>query len=57
MAKENVNLDFRLKKYMKKRNYILEEMKHNDLMSKKNENLFRALDYFEHFLIFVPAFS
>ena len=32
MSKENVSLDFRLKKMNETRNYFLEEIKQNDLM-------------------------
>ena len=32
MARENVSLDFKLKKIDESRNYLLEEIKHNDLM-------------------------
>ena len=32
MAKENVNLDFRLKKIYQRTNSLLEEIRHNDLL-------------------------
>ena len=35
----------------------IEEIKHNNLMSRKNKNVGRFLNYFEYFLIFVSAVS
>ena len=34
---EEASLEFRLGKINKIRNYLLDEIKHNDLMSKKNK--------------------
>ena len=56
MTKENVDLDFRLKKH-EKRNYLSEEIKHNDLMSEKHKKLCRALNYFKHFLVVFSVVS
>ena len=48
MAKENKILDFILKnRRNKKLSY--------DLMSEKHKKVYRALNYFEHFLVFVSA--
>ena len=55
MAKENVSFDFQLKIADKSRNYYLEEIKHNDLMSEEHIKVCRALDYFEHFRVFISA--
>ena len=52
-----VSVDFKRKKIDEKRNYILEEIKHNDLMSRKHKNICRVLNYFEHFLILISVFS
>ena len=35
MKKENINLDFRLKKIDEIRNYLLEQIRYYDLMSEK----------------------
>ena len=51
------SLDFRLKKNKEKKKNVLEEIKPNDLMSKKHKKVCRALNWFEHFLIFVSAVS
>ena len=56
MAKENESLDFRLK-IDETRNYLLDEIKHNDLMSEKQKKVCRALNYFEHFVIFICVLS
>ena len=37
MAEENISQDFRLKKMDETRNYLLEEITQNDLMSKKHK--------------------
>ena len=48
MTKENGSLDFSLK-IDEKKNDLLEEIKHNELMSKKHQKVCRALNYFEYF--------
>ena len=53
----NISLDFRLQNIDETRNFLLEVIKQNDLMSKKHKNVFRALNYFEYILIFVSATS
>ena len=46
-----------LKKIHETRNDLLKEIKHNDLMSKKDKKTCRALSYFESFLLFISAVS
>ena len=47
MVKENVSLDFRLKKKIPETiNYLLDKIKHKDLMSEKIKKVCRALNYF-----------
>ena len=43
MTKESVNIDFRLIDEM--RNYLLEEIKENELMSEEHQNVCRVLKY------------
>ena len=57
MAKENVSLDFRLKKIDETRNYLLDEIKHNNLTSEKRKRRCGPFNYFEHFFVFVSAIS
>ena len=45
------------KKIHKTRSYLSEEVKHNDTMSEKPKKVCRALNYFEHFLVFVSYVS
>ena len=39
------------------RNYFLDEIKQNELKNEKHTKVYMALNYFEHFLIFVSAVS
>ena len=55
MTKENAGVEFRLKKIDETINHHLEEIKHNDLMSKKHKKTCRTLNYFEHSLLFTSA--
>ena len=66
MAEENVSQEFRLKNMDAKKNYFIDEIKQNELMSKKHKKVCTTLNYIEHFFILastitgcvsVPAFS
>ena len=46
-----MNQEFRLKKIDEIRNYLIEEINRNELMSKKHENVCRVLNYIDHLLI------
>ena len=48
---EKVSLEFRLRKTDETRNYLLDEIKHNDLMIEKYKKTCKYLNYFEHLLI------
>ena len=50
-------LEFRLKKLDETRNYFLEEIKDNGLMSKKHKKTCKYLDYVEHLLILVSTIT
>ena len=50
-------LEFRLKQLDETRNYFLEEIKDNDLMSKKHKKTCKYLDYVEHLLILVSTIT
>ena len=54
MAKE-ASLEFRLRKTDETGNYLLEEIKHNDLMSAKYKKTCKYLNYVEHLLILVST--
>ena len=49
--------EFRLKKIDETRNYIFEEIKHNDLMSGKHKKTCNYLNYVEHLLILVSTIT
>ena len=51
------SLDFRFKKTDDKRNYILDEIKHNDLMIEKYKKTCNYLNYVEHLLILAYVFQ
>ena len=57
MVEENISQDFRLKNIDERRNYFLEEIKENELMSKKHEKLCATLNYIENFLIVVSTIT
>ena len=44
MAEKNVSQEFRLKNIDETRNYLIEEINWNELMSKKNKNVLTALN-------------
>ena len=51
MAKENINQEFRSKNIDETRNYFLEEIEQNELMSREHKKICTTLNYMEHFLI------
>ena len=53
MAEENIGQKFRLTEIDKTRNYFIDEIKQNDLISKTHKKIGKTLDYIEHLLILV----
>ena len=51
MVEENISQEFRLKNIDKTRNYFLEEIKQNELMSRKHKKVCTTLKYIEDLLI------
>ena len=51
IAEENISEEFRLKNIDETRNYLIEEINPNELISKKHRNLCTILSYIERFLI------
>ena len=51
MAEENISQEFRLKNTDKTKNYFLEEIKQNKLISRKHKKVCTTLNYIRHFLI------
>ena len=57
MPEENMNQKFRLKKIDEIRNYLIEEINRNELMSKKRKNYCRILNYIDHSLIAISTIT
>ena len=57
MPEENINKKFRMKKIDKIRNYLTEEINQNKLMSKKNKQVCRVLNYIDHSLIVISTIT
>ena len=55
MVEENITQEFRLKKIDKARNYLIEEIDWNKLLSEKQKIFCATLNYIEHFLILTTA--
>ena len=51
VPEEIINQELRVKKTDEIRNYLIEEINRNELMSKKDENVCRVLNYIDHSLI------
>ena len=50
---EEASLEFRLKKIDETKNYLLNDIKHNDLMSEKDKKTCKYLNYVENLLVLV----
>ena len=66
MQKENLNQEFRLENIGEIRNYFIEEINWNKLLSKKHKKVCRVLNYIDHLLfaistitgcVFISAFA
>ena len=55
MCKENISQKFSLRNMDRTRNYFLEEIEQNELMSTKHKKFCAAPNYIEHFLILAPT--
>ena len=55
MAEEKISQEFRLKNLNETKNYLIEEINRNQLISKKHKMVFTFLNYTEHFLILGSA--
>ena len=52
---EKASLEFRFKRIDETRNNLLEDIKHNDLISEKYKKTCKYLNYVEHLLILVST--
>ena len=57
MSEENISQEFRLENIYETRNYLIEEIILNELMSKEDRNVCTALNYTEHFLILASTIT
>ena len=57
MVEENISQEIRLKNLPKTRNYFLEEIEQNELMSRKHKKICSILSYIEHFLILASTIT
>ena len=53
MAEEITSQEFRLKNIDETRNYFIEEIDQNELMSQKHRKVCTTLNYIEHLLAFI----
>ena len=54
---KNLSQEFRLKNISETRNYLLEEVNQNKLMSRKHKKVCTTLNYIEHFFILVSTIT
>ena len=57
MVERNIDMEFRLKNINETRNYFLEEIKYNELMSRKYKKVCATLNCIEHFLILASTIT
>ena len=57
MKKKNIYQEFRWKNTDQKRNYFLEEIGINELMSRNHKKVRPTLNYVEHFLVLASTIS
>ena len=57
MPKENINQESGLKKIDEIRNHFIEEINQNELMIKKHKKVCRVLNYINHLLFVISAFT
>ena len=56
-VEENISQEVRLKNIDETRNYLIEEISQNKLMSEKHKKVFKVSNYTEHLLILISAVS
>ena len=57
MAEESMSQKFELKYIGEKKNYFTEEIRQNELMSKKYKKVCTTVNYIEHFLILASTIT
>ena len=57
LDEKNISQEFRLKNIDERENYFIEEIKQNELISKKHQKVSTTLSYSKHFLVLFSAFT
>ena len=57
MDEKNISQEFRLKNIDERENYFIEEIKQNELISKKHQKVSTTLNYSKHFAALSSAFA
>ena len=57
MIEENISQEFRMKNIDETRNYLIEEINRNELISKKHKKVCTILNYTEHALILISTIT
>ena len=57
MPEKSINQEFGLKKTDEIRNYLIEEINRNELMSKKHKKVCRVFNYIDHSLIVISTMT
>ena len=57
MSEKNINQEFRLKKIDKIINYLIQEINHSELITKKHKKVCRVLNYIDHSLIVISTIT
>ena len=57
IPEKNISQEFKLKNIDETRNYLIEEINRNELMSKKHKKVCTTLNYIEHFLILASTIT
>ena len=55
MIEENISQEFKMKETDEIKNYFIEEIKQNELISKKQKKVYKILNYTEHIPILASA--
>ena len=57
MVEENISQEFRMKNIDETRNYLIEEINRNELISKKHKKVCTTLNYIEHTLNLISTIT
>ena len=57
MVEEKISQEFRLKSMDETKNYFLEEIEQNELISRKHKKVCTTVNYIKHFLILASAMT